>query len=164
MYEMNLTDNEFQKTLIDSRNEDQTLIPLYVIVCNQKYSVLDLDTIERRVTPYQFKVAFGTSNSVIVRSNNFPVRMLYNFNVETIFSSVDPDTDIQTDYFILEESLFAGIIEEDPVLRKLYDEINNWIQLLYQKYLLHFDNKDKSNDDNDDDSYVSLGDELDYFD
>ena len=163
MYESNVTDNDFQKSLIDSRNEDQILIPLYVIVCNQKYSVLDLDTIERRVTPYQFKVAFGTSNSVIVRGNNFPVRLLYNFNVESIFSDVNPITDIQTDYFILEESLFADVLEEDPILRKLYEDINNWIQLLYQRYLLHFDNEDKSKEEDDDSSYVSLGDELDYF-
>ena len=163
MYESNVTDNDFQKSLIDSRNEDQILIPLYVIVCNQKYSVLDLDTIERRVTPYQFKVAFGTSNSVIVRGNNFPVRLLYNFNVESIFSDVNPITDIQTDYFIIEESLFADMVEEDPILRKLYEDINNWIQLLYQRYLLQFDNEDKSKEEDDDSSYVSLGDELDYF-
>ena len=59
--------------------------------------------------------------------------------------------------------MFADVLEEDPILRKLYDEINNWIQLLYQRYLLHFDNEDKSKEEDDDSSYVSLGDELDYF-
>ena len=151
MHETNLTDTNFQKDVIDSRNEDQFLVPLFVVVCNQRYSILDIDMI-KQIVPSQFKVAFGTSNSVISKPNNFPTRLSYNFNIENIFSIVDPITESQTDYFILIESL-EDTNEEDELLKTLYEEINYWIKLLYDTITSRIEHSKEDNQD----------DELDYF-
>lgn len=143
MYEMNLTDKEFQKTLIDSRDDSMYLIPMYVIVCNKKYSILDIDMIKPRVSETLFKVGFGTSHSIISKPNNFPTALFYNFNVTPLFTDTNEETDIPTNYFVLEESAFDDYdveTEENPVLAKIYDEINTWIQRLYDVYRECLDN------------------------
>ena len=161
MYEMNLTDKEFQKTLIDSRDDSMYLIPMYVIVCNKKYSILDIDSIKPRVSETLFKVGFGTSHSIISKPNNFPTGLFYNFNVTPLFTDTNEETDISTNYFVLEESAFDDYdveTEENPILSKIYDEINTWIQRLYDMYRECLDNtqtetaveeEDQSNTDDD---------------
>ena len=163
MYEMNLTDKEFQKTLIDSRDDSMYLIPMYVIVCNKKYSILDIDMIKDRVSETLFKVGFGTSHSIISKPNNFPTGLFYNFNVTPLFTDTNEETDISTNYFVLEESAFDDYdveTEENPILSKIYDEINTWIQRLYDMYRECLDNtqtetaveeeeEDQSNTDDD---------------
>ena len=169
MYEMNLTDKEFQKTLIDSRDDSMYLIPMYVIVCNKKYSILDIDMIKPRVSETLFKVGFGTSHSIISKPNNFPTALFYNFNVTPLFTDTNEETDIPTNYFVLEESAFDDYdveSEENPILAKIYDEINTWIQRLYDMYRECLDNtqtetvieEDKEEDQSDTD------DDLTYFD
>ena len=172
MYDSNLTDTDFQKTLIDSRGDDMIIIPMYVIVCGQKYSILDLDSIPRFVTKTQFKVGFGTSNSVIAKPNNFPTALFYNFNVTPLFSNLNIETNIQTDYFVLEESYFLEK-DDNPIVNKLYQEINRWIDRLYDAFKACFfagnskDTDDTSEEEEDepvDRPYYDTYDDPDYFD
>ena len=159
MYEANLSDREFQQKLIDSRNPDQLVIPLYVIVCNQKYSIMDLDSIKQYVSESQFKVGFGTSSSLISKPNNFPGGQLYNFNVSEAFTVTDDETKISTNYIIMEESLTPE--DDDSTLTKIYSEIDNWIHLLYGKYISYINKRDSiphvdinhANFDNEEDIY-----------
>ena len=173
MYESNLTDKEFQKTLIDSRADNMYLIPMYVIVYGKKYSILDIDQIKARVSETQFKVGFGTSHSVISRPNNFPTALFYNFNVTPLFTDTNEETDIPTNYFVLEESAFDDYdveSEENPILSKIYDEINTWIQRLYDMYRECLDNTqtESSNEEDEDEPvdrpYYDTYDDPDYFD
>ena len=170
MYEMNLTDKEFQKTLIDSRDDSMYLIPMYVIVCNKKYSILDIDMIKSRVSETMFKVGFGTSHSIISKPNNFPTGLFYNFNVTPLFTETNGETDISTNYFVLEESAFDDYeveSEENPILAKIYDEINSWIQLLYDVYRDCIDNNTQTEttveEEESDDNHDTY-DDPDYFD
>lgn len=171
MYEMNLTDKEFQKTLIDSRDDSMYLIPMYVIVCNKKYSILDIDMIKPRVSETLFKVGFGTSHSIISKPNNFPTGLFYNFNVTPLFTDTNEETDISTNYFVLEESVFDDYdveSEENPVLAKIYNEINSWIQRLYDMYRECIDNNTQTEttveEDEEDQPYSDTDDDLTYFD
>lgn len=167
MYEMNLTDKEFQKTLIDSRDDSMYLIPMYVIVCNKKYSILDIDMIKPRVSETLFKVGFGTSHSVISKPNNFPTALFYNFNVTPLFTDTNEETDISTNYFVLEESAFDDYdveTEENPVLAKIYDEINTWIQRLYDMYRECLDNTQTETTTDEEEDQPDTDDDLTYFD
>ena len=169
MYEMNLTDKEFQKTLIDSRDDSMYLIPMYVIVCNKKYSILDIDMIKPRVSETLFKVGFGTSHSIISKPNNFPTALFYNFNVTPLFTDTNEETDIPTNYFVLEESAFDDYdveSEENPILAKIYDEINTWIQRLYDMYRECLDNTQTETtvDEEKEEDQPDTDDDLTYFD
>lgn len=172
MYEMNLTDKEFQKTLIDSRDDSMYLIPMYVIVCNKKYSILDIDKIKDRVSETLFKVGFGTSHSIISKPNNFPTALFYNFNVTPLFTDTNAETDISTNYFVLEESVFDDVeSEENPVLAKIYEEINSWIQRLYDMYRECIENNtqtetvvEEEEEEPVDRPYYDMYDDPDYFD
>lgn len=171
MYEMNLTDKEFQKTLIDSRDDSMYLIPMYVIVCNKKYSILDIDKIKDRVSETLFKVGFGTSHSIISKPNNFPTALFYNFNVTPLFTDTNAETDISTNYFVLEESVFDDVeSEENPVLAKIYEEINSWIQRLYDMYRECIENNTQTEtaveeeEEPVDRPYYDMYDDPDYFD
>ena len=167
MYEMNLTDKEFQKTLIDSRDDSMYLIPMYVIVCNKKYSILDIDKIKPRVSETLFKVGFGTSHSIISKPNNFPTGLFYNFNVTPLFTDTNEETDISTNYFVLEESAFDDYdveTEENPILGKIYDEINTWIQRLYDMYRECLDNTQTETVVEEEEDQSNTDDDLTYFD
>lgn len=167
MYEMNLTDKEFQKTLIDSRDDSMYLIPMYVIVCNKKYSILDIDMIKPRVSETLFKVGFGTSHSIISKPNNFPTGLFYNFNVTPLFTDTNEETDIATNYFVLEESAFDDYdveTEENPILSKIYDEINTWIQRLYDMYRECLDNTQTETTTDEEEDQSNTDDDLTYFD
>ena len=167
MYEMNLTDKEFQKTLIDSRDDSMYLIPMYVIVCNKKYSILDIDSIKPRVSETLFKVGFGTSHSIISKPNNFPTGLFYNFNVTPLFTDTNEETDISTNYFVLEESAFDDYdveTEENPILGKIYDEINTWIQRLYDMYRECLDNTQTETVVEEEEDQSNTDDDLTYFD
>ena len=167
MYEMNLTDKEFQKTLIDSRDDSMYLIPMYVIVCNKKYSILDIDSIKPRVSETLFKVGFGTSHSIISKPNNFPTGLFYNFNVTPLFTDTNDETDISTNYFVLEESAFDDYdveTEENPILSKIYDEINTWIQRLYDMYRECLDNTQTETVVEEEEDQSNTDDDLTYFD
>jgi hypothetical protein len=49
------------------------------------------------------------------------------------FIVTDPSTKFNTEYVVLEESYFDEM-SDDSLLNKIYEEMNRWIDLLYNKY------------------------------
>lgn len=125
-YDRNLTDHEFIKSLVDDRKDKEILVPLYVKVYNNKYSLLDIKNVDKKISINQFKIGFGTSKGSIPKPNDFPVSQLIKFNCEETFKDIDDETGIETNYFIIEEGLRDP--EDDD---KVIEEINYWIERLH---------------------------------
>lgn len=132
-YHHNISDEEFIKTLVESRDPNNFVIPLYVKVANKKYALLDMNEIQMKVSKSAFKVGFASKYSITEMGNSFPAYLLYNFNTANHFIITDPNTKFSTDYVILEESYFDEM-SDDSLLNKIYEEMNRWIDLLYNQY------------------------------
>lgn len=124
-YDNNLTDHEIIKTLIDNRG-DKVLVPLYVKIYNDKYSLLDIMNVDKKISLNQFKIGFGSSKGSIPKYNDFPVSDLIKFNCEETFKDVDEDTGVENNYFVIEE----GYYESDDE-NKVIEEINYWVKRLH---------------------------------
>lgn len=125
-YDNTYIDRDIMKTLIDSRNKDCYFIPLYINLFGTKYAILDMDNITLSVPLSAFRVGFGTSHSII-GTKNFPTGEMYKYNCEDSFKITDEDSQIDTHYFIIEESFMND--DSNPIDK----EINNWIKILYDK-------------------------------
>lgn len=132
-YHHNMSDEEFIKTLVESRDPNNFVIPLYVKVANKEYALLDMNDIQMKVSKSAFKVGFASKYSITEINDSFPTKLLYNFNIMNHFIVTDPETKFNTEYIILEESYFDEM-SDDSLLNKIYEEMNRWIDLLYNRY------------------------------
>lgn len=127
-YDNNYLDKDMIKTLIDSRDSNYFLMPLYVNIFGKKYAILDIPNITQSVPISSFKVGFGTSYSVISNCKSFPTKEMYKYNCEDAFKYTDEETSVDTHYFIIEETRMND--ESSDIIDK---EINMWIDSLYSK-------------------------------
>lgn len=126
-YDNNYMDKDIIKNLIDNRNPEFFLMPLYVNLFGKKYAILDICNITQSVPKSAFRVGFGASHSII-GNKNFPTGEMYKYNCEESFKYTVEETGIETHYFIIEESLMNED-ESNPIV----SEINMWIDKLYSR-------------------------------
>lgn len=131
----NIEDKETIMNLIDIRNKDEMILPIYLRIGNNSYFLSEVDEIVS-CSPSIFKVGFGSSDSVFVR-NKFPKHKLINFNNVKIFSHFDDDKQCSTEYFVFESS----DLEYDKT--DLTNEINRWYHLLLDFVMKHVENNKK---------------------
>ena len=117
----NTEDKETLMKLIDSRSTTDSFIPLYIIIGNKKYLLVDMDEIEE-CSPSIFKIGFGFSDSVFIR-NKFPKDKLINFSNSRIFSKYDDDKLCYVQYYVFESSNieYDEIDDIDKIINKWYD-------------------------------------------
>ena len=114
----NTEDKETLMKLIDSRSTTDSFIPLYIIIGNKKYLLVDMDEIEE-CSPSIFKIGFGFSDSVFIR-NKFPKDKLINFSNSRIFSKYDDDKLCYVQYYVFESSNieYDEIDDIDKIINK----------------------------------------------
>ena len=97
----NLKDNkEAIVKLIDSRENDEFVIPVYVRIYNNRYFLHELDQI-KEYNPTSFKIGFGSSSSLFVK-NSFPNQLILNYEEPVAFTKCDENTGVATRYVLFE--------------------------------------------------------------
>lgn len=120
-----LEDRTWVKNLINSRDDDEIIIPLYVQIYGKKYPLLKLDEIKKRFSPSAFKVGYGTADAWFMK-NSFPVHRISEFDLVDTFSEYDSKNERNIRYTIF-ESGDVDISEEN----KLNGEIHMYFDLLF---------------------------------
>lgn len=122
MFDMN--DKEKIMKLINMRDEDHLIIPLYVQIYNKRYSLLELDQIKTRFTKSCFKVGFGTADALFM-VNSFPTHRVNEFDIVNLFTEYDEDKDVNIRYMIFESS---NVDNDDT---ELIEELNYYVDMLF---------------------------------
>lgn len=119
MFDVN--DKELVKKIIDQRDDDEYVIPLYVKIYNEKFSILELDNITD-ISPSSFKVGFGSSSSMFIR-NSFISKYAMDFEPINVFGVFDNDNGVDILYNIFESSF---VTENSD----MHIQINNYVHIL----------------------------------
>jgi hypothetical protein len=120
-----LEDRTWVKNLINARDDDEIIIPLYVQIYGKKYPLLKLDEIKKRFSPSAFKVGYGTADAWFMK-NSFPVNRISEFDLVDTFSEYDSKNERNIRYTVF-ESGDVDVREDD----KLDGEIHMYFDLLF---------------------------------
>lgn len=118
-------DKEYIKNIVGMRDDDQIVIPLYIQIYGQKYSLLELDTIKKRFSRSAFKVGYATADALFM-NNSFPVNRIGEFDLVNTFTEYDESMERQIRYTVF-ESGDVDVKEDD----KLGEEIHMYFECLF---------------------------------
>lgn len=121
-------DKDYIKNLVNQRDDDQIVIPLYVQIYGKKYSLLELKDVKVRFTEGAFKVGYGTADALFM-PNSFPINRIRDFDVITVFTEYDDRKDRTIRYMVFESgNIDLPDVEEED---KLSEEICSYFDMLY---------------------------------
>lgn len=120
-----LENRDWIKNLVNMRDEDVVIIPLYIQIYGQKYSLLDLDEIKKRFSPSAFKIGYGTADAWFMK-NSFPVNRINDFDLIDTFNEYDSENERNIRYTVF-ESGDVDVVEGDA----LTEEIHMYFDLLF---------------------------------
>jgi len=121
-------DKDYIKNLVNQRDDDQIVIPLYVQIYGKKYSLLELKDVKVRFTERAFKVGYGTADALFM-PNSFPINRIRDFDVITVFTEYDDKMDRTIRYMVFESgNIDLPDVEEED---KLSEEICSYFDMLY---------------------------------
>jgi hypothetical protein len=103
-----LTDKDALMNLIDSRDRNCYVIPIYIHMDHQLYGLWEMDQIEH-FNPHTIKVGFGSSKQLLAH-NGFPNEWIERFNLVSNWSHYNYDLDVDIRYFVFETS---GLLQEE---------------------------------------------------
>lgn len=132
-----LTDEENIINLINAKRQDNLVIPLYVSVYGNPYSILEIKDINN-CTPSAFKVGFGASNKTMFSNERFPVERLVEFQNVKIFNRFNEEQQVNTNYFMFESSGIDEVKESQIGI-----EINGYISMLLEYVMTNVEKKRK---------------------
>ena len=122
-------DHELIRRIIDNKDFNKILIPLYVKIFNRTYGITELDDITD-FSKFSFKVGFGSKNNMTFpKSNNFPLGQLQCFYNPTLINYFDEETQLHTTYVVFESDVINEDERRDIELRLIY-EVNEYVSLL----------------------------------
>jgi len=138
--------------LIDTRNENCIVIPLYVNINNELYGLWELDEITS-FSRNMIKVGFGSSKGLFIKSP-FPNDCMYEFEMKKMFSYFDYDENTETFYFVFE----SGLLNEDELTDDIHKQMQQYIEAIadrVQKYVDEYRTELRKRLMEDEDSYIS---------
>lgn len=118
---------EWIMKIVNMRDEDQIIIPLYVQIYGKKYSLLELDQIKVRFVEGAFKVAYGTADALFM-PNSFPVNRVRDFDIINVFTEYDNVKDRTIRYMTFESGDVD--VKED---NKLDEQIHMYFEALFNR-------------------------------
>ncbi|MBR5297013.1 MAG: hypothetical protein IKU29_03985 [Parabacteroides sp.] len=130
-----INDKDKIRKIIDMREDDEIVIPLYVQINGKRYEILEMNKINVRFNPYTFNVGFGTSDSLFIK-NSFPVNRINEFKLIEGFNIQDEDTLANIRYTIFESGYIDNVKDDDV----LGNNINKYFECLYDKCKEYSDN------------------------
>lgn len=107
--------------IINQRNDEEYVIPLYVKMYNTTYPILELDSITD-FNQSSFKVGFGTSSSMFMK-NSFPNQYAFDFDTVSVFKEFDQTYNTEIRYVVFETSMVDQVSE-------LHEQIDQYILML----------------------------------
>jgi len=116
---------EYIKNIVSMRDNGEIVIPLYIQIYGQKYSLLELDTIKKRFSRSVFKIGFATADAFFM-NNSFPVNRINEFNLINSFTEYDESMNRNIRYTVF-ESGDVDVKDND----KLGEEIHMYFDLLF---------------------------------
>ena len=116
---------EYIKNIVSMRDDGEIVIPLYIQIYGQKYSLLELDTIKKRFSRSVFKIGFATADAFFM-NNSFPVNRINEFNLINSFTEYDESMNRNIRYTVF-ESGDVDVKDND----KLGEEIHMYFDLLF---------------------------------
>lgn len=119
-----MTNREYVQKVIDSRLSSQIVIPLYVKVYNNTYSILEINDM-KEFNPASFKVGFGTSVSLFDK-NNFPTQYVLEFDSMDVFTCHNDDNGNNVRYIVFESN------DVDMNVSVLHNQIHQYYVMLSQ--------------------------------
>lgn len=132
----NMEDHEFITKVIQSRDHNAFIMPLYVRVYNTTYSMMELDSMVE-YNPASFKVGFGTSYGLTDGHINFPKKVMIDLDVINMFHDVDPDTGDTVHYCIFEISnneVITGDLLLGTEIKMYVDALNHKCSDIVKRY------------------------------
>lgn len=124
-------DKNWIMDIINRRDDDMIVIPLYVQIYGKRFSILELDKINKRFDTGSFKVAYGTADALFM-SNSFPVERARDFDVVTVFTEYDNEKDRRVRYMVFEcGDVDVDVDEENP--DTLNSQIHSYYEALYNR-------------------------------
>lgn len=118
-------DKDYIKNIVGMRDDDAIVIPLYIQIYGQKYSLLELDTVKKRFSRSAFKVGYATADALFM-NNSFPVNRIGEFDLVNTFTEYDASMERQIRYTVF-ESGDVDVKEDD----KLGEEIHMYFECLF---------------------------------
>lgn len=118
------TNIDYIKRVINSRESDEYIIPLYVKIFNKTFSILELDDIDNYDSS-TFKIGFGSSISILSK-NSFISKFIYEFNFIQRFNEYSYEENCDTAYIIFE----SGYVDDSSVM---HEQINQYVDILSNK-------------------------------
>lgn len=128
-------DKDYIKNLVNQRDDDQIVIPLYIQIYGKKYSLLELKDVKVRFTEGAFKVGYGTADALFM-PNSFPVKRINDFDVITVFTEYDNVKDRTIRYMVFESGNIDPPADEyinfdTEENDKLSEQIRTYFEMLY---------------------------------
>lgn len=120
MFDIN--NEELIMKLIEQKDDDDFVIPLYVKIYNNIYSITELDKIEE-YDPSSFKIGFGSLSGAMFVKNNFPNMYTFDFNIVKTFRKFDNVYNIDVRYIIFESSYVDDI-------DNIHKQINRYVNMI----------------------------------
>lgn len=128
----NINDNDLIKKIIDSKTDEQCVIPLYIKIFNNTYSLLEINDI-KDFSPSIFKLGFGTSSSIF-NHNSYISDNIQSFQNYRIFTVYDDNNQVNVNYYVFE----SNYVDNEDV-SDTCKQINDYIELIGN----HIDNNVK---------------------
>ena len=109
--------------LINNREDNSYVIPLYVHINNQRYNLWELKDIDS-FSRSTIKIGFGSSRGLMVHSQ-FPSECVFEFEMEFTTRKYDYEKDVEIFYYVFE----SGFLSEE----ELKDDIHKQIQIYVEQ-------------------------------
>jgi len=138
--------------LIDDRDDNCFVIPLFVLSNHKKYGLWELD----QITDFSintFRVGFGSSMGLFVKSP-FPKEYMFAFDMEIHFNYFDYEENTERRYFVFESGMMS---DEEANQSVMHQQMKQYIDALAEyvsKHVEEYRNTIRQSMLNDDDSYL----------
>lgn len=121
--------------LINERDENCYVIPLYVHINNQRYNLWEMNEITD-FSPHTIKVGFGSSQGLMVRFP-FPSKCMFEFDMIRIFHRYDYDRDVETFYHVFE----SGFLSDEELKDEMHQQIQAYVNAISEHVMKHVNEK-----------------------
>jgi hypothetical protein len=127
-----IENEEALRNIIDQRDEQYYVIPLYVNINNCKYALWELNQVTS-FSPSIMKVGFGSSVSVFMKQS-FLTEHMYDFPIVKMFHHFDYEENVNTEYVVFE----SGFLTDEEVEQSvMHEQIQTYVKALSERVEKH---------------------------
>ena len=117
-----MTNEEALMKLINGRDENAYIVPLYVHINNERYNLWEIDQIDN-FSRSTIKIGFGSSRGLMVKSQ-LPQECLNEFEMLKTSHQYDYDKDVDVFYCVFE----SGFLNEEELTDDFHIQIQTYVE------------------------------------